>query len=373
MKPLSFQVRRDAAGSLTEQIVQGFQAAVNTGHLAPGDRLPTLLAMSAELGVCMITMRRAITRLAAVGVLEVQRGTGVHVGSTHKSRFQAHVLFVSTGPPASFYYATRNHAFLKVLREHDVLATTVYVGGQEANPDFPTVRHLLDTQPVALVVLEGDWMRQDNTLQRLLVEQGIHFVQTWTDQPSPAAVDSVYLDPEPAERQLARHCAWCKPREVIVLSGGEGGWRRFAAAAKALDLIVSREALGLPPDNLTGEDFERDGYLTVTRLIKLGRIERGCVMLVSTDDYVSRGVMTALLEAGWRFPRDIQFATLVNHDHAPVAWAPLTRIEMYPVRDGETMAQLVLRNLSPTVRRRKPLVVRPRFVAGKSTRRRRVL
>jgi DNA-binding LacI/PurR family transcriptional regulator len=94
-------------------------------------------------------------------------------------------------------------------------------------------------------------------------------------------------------------------------------------------------------------------------------------MLVSTDDYISRGALTALSEMGWRFPGDIQVATLINVGHAPATAAPLTRIEMYPVRDGEAMAQVVLRNLEPNSHKRRPLVVRSRFVAGKSTRRRR--
>ena len=373
MKLLTFQVRRDATESLTEQVVRGIQAAAHTGQLTPEERLPTLATMAVELGVSIITMRRALAQLVAAGVLEARRGTGIRVRATHASRFQAHVLLITPVSPSSYYYGTRNHAFLEVLRRRAVHTTAVYIGGREMGArlrtGLRTVQHILDTQPVTLVALDGAWLGSDATLQRLLVERGIRFIETWSRQPTPAAADSVFLDVAPAYRQLARYGARCGVKEVTMFSQLDEAWRSFRDGARAAGLRVKHHLIRGEVMSENGEiGVERAGYSTLATWLKQGRIERGRSLLVSADDYFSRGALTALAGAGWQIPRDIQFVTLVNIGHVPVAGAPLTRIEMYPVRDGEAMATVVLRNLEPHQRRPKPLVMRSRFVAGKSTR-----
>ncbi len=373
MKQLAFHVRSRADGSLTEQVVRGLQAVIHTGRFAAGKRLPTLCEMSAELGVSMNTMRHAVAGLAAEGVLEVRRATGIRVRATHEPRFRAHVLFVSQASPSAYYYATRNYAFLEVLRGQDIHATTVHVSGREHDLGFPAVRHVLATQPVTLAVLDGEALGQKPRLQKLLAERGVRFVQTWSRTPAPAAAaDSLALDIAPAFQQLARHCVRCGRKKIIVFLSGlmDEAWVGFRDAAGAAGLQARREVI--PPPRREGSvevGVERAGHATLTQWVTQGRIERGQSLIVSADDYFTRGALTALHEAGWQVPRDIQLATLVNFGHVPVTGIPLTRIEMYPVRDGEAMAQVVLRNLTPHNRRHKPLVVRPRFVVGESTRR----
>ena len=371
LNPLGFEVRRQMAGTLIEQVVQGIQAAVQTGRFAAGQRLPTLCAMSAELGVSMKTMRRAIAQLAAEGVLEVRRATGIQVRSTAAPRFRAQVLYVSYAIPVPYYYAARNRAFLEVLRGHDIHVTAVYAHGREFNLGFPTVRHILATQPVTLAVLDGEQLAENHALRKLLSERGIRFVEKWTRTPSPAAVDSLFLDVAPAYQKLARHCARCGVQQVLFFPGTDESWVSFRKAGQVVGLPTKRVAMpAAPPSpNATGEvSVERAGHSAVTQLLKQRQIERGQTMLVATDDYFARGALIAILEAGWRIPHDIQLATLVNVGHVPVAGMPLTRIEMDPVRDGEALAQVALRNIVPHKWHRKPLIVHLRFVVGKSTR-----
>ena len=369
IKSLNFEVRRQMAGTLNKQVVQGIQAAVQTGRFAAGQRLPTLCEMSAELGVSMKTMRCAIARLAAEGLLDVRRSTGIHVRSTHTPRFQGQILYVSYGVPVPYYYAARNRAFLEVLRGHDIHVTAVYVHGRETTLGFPTIRHILATQPVTLAVLDGEALAESHTLWKLLNKHGVRFVEKWTRTPSPDAVDSLFLDVAPAYQKLARHCARCGVKQVLFFPGTEEAWLSFRDAAQVVGVDAKQVAIPTVPPAKTGEvAVERSGHSVVAQLLKQKRIERGQTLLVATDDYFARGALIAILEAGWRIPRDIQLATLVNIGHIPVMRRSLTRIEMDPIRDGEAMAQVVLRNLVPHKRRRKPLIVCPRFVVGKSTR-----
>jgi len=356
------------AGTLTEQVAQGIQASVQTGRFAAGQRLPTLCEMSTELGVSMITMRRAIARLAAAGVLDVQRATGIQVRSTRTPRFQAHVLSVSFATPVPYYYAARNRAFLEFLREHDIHVTAVCAQDREFDLDFPTVRHILATQPVTVAIVDSEPLAENNTLRKLLNERGVRFVEKWTRKPSPAAVDSLFLDIAPAYQKLARHCARCGVKQVLFL-GNDESWIGFRKAAQAVGSRAKR--VGMPAAQLNeacAVSVEHAGYSAIAQLLHQGQIQRGQTLLVTTDDYFARGALFAILNAGWRIPHDIQLATSVNVGHEPVVGMPLTRIEMDPVRDGKAMAQVVMRNLTPHKRRRKPLIVQPRFVAGKSTR-----
>ncbi len=68
-----------------EQIADRILAAIAVGILFPGDRLPPERQLTASLGVSRTTLRQALSRLSALGVLETRRGrvggtfvTGLH-------------------------------------------------------------------------------------------------------------------------------------------------------------------------------------------------------------------------------------------------------------------------------------------------------
>ncbi len=68
-------VRTSASDYLTEQVLR----LIREGAMGPGDRLPTLGAMAADLSVSPPTMREAIRRLEALGVVEMRHGSGTYV------------------------------------------------------------------------------------------------------------------------------------------------------------------------------------------------------------------------------------------------------------------------------------------------------
>jgi GntR family transcriptional regulator len=57
------------------------RAAVAAGRLAPGERLPGLREVAEELGVSHNTLRAAVARLEADGVLETRHGAGTYVAA----------------------------------------------------------------------------------------------------------------------------------------------------------------------------------------------------------------------------------------------------------------------------------------------------
>jgi GntR family transcriptional repressor for pyruvate dehydrogenase complex len=71
----AFAVRPSGSDLLTEQIV----GMIERDGLGPGDRLPTVQALAARFAVAAPTMREALRRLQAVGVVEMRHGSGVYV------------------------------------------------------------------------------------------------------------------------------------------------------------------------------------------------------------------------------------------------------------------------------------------------------
>lgn len=78
-KPLNLRLDRSAKASLTEQIRKGIAAAIESGVLAPGARLPSWLDLAAQLGVARGTVRTAYEKLSAAQLIVASRATGTQV------------------------------------------------------------------------------------------------------------------------------------------------------------------------------------------------------------------------------------------------------------------------------------------------------
>lgn len=70
---------RDAATSITDQIVAAFEAAIGTGELKPNEKLPPTRELAELAGVNHLTAARAYRRLAELGLVRSQVGSGTFV------------------------------------------------------------------------------------------------------------------------------------------------------------------------------------------------------------------------------------------------------------------------------------------------------
>jgi GntR family transcriptional regulator len=62
------------------QIIDQVKAAIVTGSIGPGDRLPTVRQLAVDLSVNPNTVSRAYTELELTGLVETQMGSGTFVG-----------------------------------------------------------------------------------------------------------------------------------------------------------------------------------------------------------------------------------------------------------------------------------------------------
>jgi GntR family transcriptional regulator/MocR family aminotransferase len=97
-KPLNLQLDRSAKTPLTEQIRKGITAAIESGVLAAGARLPSWLDLAAQLGVARGTVRSAYEKLSAAQLIVASRATGTRVAD----RLSIIVRQEETPDPGSF-------------------------------------------------------------------------------------------------------------------------------------------------------------------------------------------------------------------------------------------------------------------------------
>jgi len=64
---------------ITNQIVEQIQHQLATGHLKPGDQLPTVRALALELRVNFNTVARAYRILDEAGIISTQQGRGTFI------------------------------------------------------------------------------------------------------------------------------------------------------------------------------------------------------------------------------------------------------------------------------------------------------
>lgn len=68
-----------AEGPLYEQIVAAVVREIAAGRLSPGDQLPSVRGLSADLLVSVITVKRAYSELERAGVIYSRQGVGAFV------------------------------------------------------------------------------------------------------------------------------------------------------------------------------------------------------------------------------------------------------------------------------------------------------
>src|SRR4029453_13389630 len=79
VRELDITLERNSPVPLYYQVAQAIEHAINTGALAPGDRLENELSLPTRLGLSRPTARQAIQELVKKGLLVRKRGVGTQV------------------------------------------------------------------------------------------------------------------------------------------------------------------------------------------------------------------------------------------------------------------------------------------------------
>lgn len=110
---------------LGETIRQGFERRILSGGLRPGDRLPTEQEIMAEFGCSRMTVSKALSALAAAGLIERRKRAGTFVA---RPRVHSMVLEV---PDLAALVTARGQAYaFRLDRREAVRVSTGHLAGQ---------------------------------------------------------------------------------------------------------------------------------------------------------------------------------------------------------------------------------------------------
>ncbi|WP_372658343.1 FadR/GntR family transcriptional regulator [Hydrogenophaga sp.] len=71
---------------LTDKLAALLMQRIESGELAPDERLPTEQRLSEQFGVSRTVIREAVSRLKSIGLLNSRQGAGVFVAARHQAR-----------------------------------------------------------------------------------------------------------------------------------------------------------------------------------------------------------------------------------------------------------------------------------------------
>lgn len=359
-KPIPFTVDRLASVTLGEQVASGFRSAIRSGYYAPGDRLPRIQTLAVDLAVSETVVRKAVSLLVGSGDITARRRTGIRVADSPRRTWHAHILFVYFSD--TYYFTARNRHFFGLMEGARIRVTAVLLDSHEYRLGMPKIKMALDTQSVDLVALCGP----APGLVSELVQRGVPFISVLNQPVSSHAAGALIEDEKAPLEQMAAHCRECGigTAAVLIPHAGHMQFVEDAFASRGISCRTLSAAGGSsPPDGL--DDIELTGRELMRQLIQAKGVLPDLVYFA--DDYLGRGGLSAILEAGVQVPDELQVILHVNRGHCPVFTKALTRIEVDPCEHAVKAAALVRQTLDG-VQHAKPLVVSSTFIEGGTTR-----
>lgn len=102
---LPIRLSKDSREPIYHQIEKQLKALIAGGHLAAGTLLPSIRALSKDLEISVITIRRAYQDLEAQGFIQTAQGKGTFVAEIHNATKQE---VMTTSVQEEFERAIRN-------------------------------------------------------------------------------------------------------------------------------------------------------------------------------------------------------------------------------------------------------------------------
>lgn len=90
---ISFAIDTTSKTAVYKQLISAVSDAVKDGRLKTGELVPSMNALSGELGISKETVKRAYYLLRSNGILEAQQGKGFYVADT-SAKSAISVLFL---------------------------------------------------------------------------------------------------------------------------------------------------------------------------------------------------------------------------------------------------------------------------------------
>lgn len=359
-KKVPFSVLKGDGRSLVAQVTDGLREAIVGGYYKPGDVVPTSRELAPMLGVSRIVTIAALEKLCAEGFIVSRPRIGSVVRDCGEKRWLGNIVFVYPESDISYFQTVFVEEVRSRLAVAGYLMTQVRVGLKRDNGYDLSLLDAALARSVDLAVVLYDRPQ----IFRRLAARKVPFVAVGQCVSAPrGSVGFSRFDYNLAVPDFAAECKALAAKRVV-----EFFWDSIMCDATSILRAsgVSVTKTFLKPDMSRGQLFgvERVGRLAFERLIAHGKVSRDTVYFFA-DDYLARGALTALANAGLKAPTDIRIATWANAGLGPDYLCELSRMEMDPVRAGATIATAVLSYLK-TGTYPDGIVIGPKWISGET-------
>ncbi|MCH7337190.1 FCD domain-containing protein [Acinetobacter sp. NIPH 2699] len=172
------------SSQVTEQAVEVIHQRIQQGTYTIGSALPSQRDLAIQLGISRASLREALTRLAALGLLEIKAGKGVYVISQHskaaeqwegehrvslKDFYQLRYVLEGFCALLACEYLTENDK--NILKQHyEALSTSIKEQNWQAASEFDYAfhQHIIELSHNQSIIqtlkMHTEWMKKSQIL-----------------------------------------------------------------------------------------------------------------------------------------------------------------------------------------------------------------
>lgn len=294
------------------------------GVLKGGDTLPSIRKMAELCGTSVRVPLAAVGQLQKDGILEAHPRLGIRVLRQKRKLWKGRVLIVSNGGNANYFVNALNAEVATMLTAADYRVEFAFViQGMGSRDRYAVLRKML-CDDYDLVVFPA----YDHQVFALVKRSSRpYLVYATADFSREDGCIGVLSGGFPnVIRQFLEQCDSMNVRNVLQMRfrNWEGpdltdDFRKLSIGVENLEIPLSQS-----PDRL--DEIGRVAFEALSRRIA-DKKRRLPELIFFADDFIARGGLWALTNAGLRAPEDVKIVTVANKGFLPAYSRSLTRLE----------------------------------------------
>lgn len=325
-------------------IFETLKAELADGGYRVGEVLPSVETLCRRFGAGAYAVRHALALLRDDGLVALRQNVGAVVSEKVARAWKGRVLFVAVGVTGSYYTS----------KLYSMMADSFGKAGWDMEPAFIESRRThLDVERVRGLVANGISFAviycSERQITDILDHAKIPYVVIGGfGREYPNARGVMRMDSKSCYDELI--CALKRKRLKSVLEvdfervHDRGFKSQMFEAGICVRRVLCKWDYSKP---LSLADVRGCGYRAVAEFFAEERNRRRPPeMILFDDDYLACGGISALLELGFRIPKDVRLAVQSNAGNELALGVPLTRLQLDPAADAERIFGYVSRLLS---------------------------
>lgn len=343
MITLPFSIDRKSVVKLPHQVADGLRRCVVDGIIAPGEKMPSAMALASELGVSRRVAIEALRILAGDGIVSLRAKTRAIVNTAVSHVKNHRILIIQQGGVIGNAMSTFFDQLGIRLGEAGYgvnFASLPRVGSRQMY-DIARLRAALRV-PYELIVCPY----AKTYVMSVVKAAGQPFAMMFDGATSDRnCVGGIDIDTAGVYNAFAMHCARRRVRRVVVVEKWRGNGKDVLAALASAGVGAEPWIVSAKICTFRDESLERAMFDAFARRISSAGKSWLPDVIYFTDESSCYGAMTAMLTYGVRVPEDVRVATVAIRGGIRAYKTTLTRIEYDGCAMGDVASGMLLEYL----------------------------